>query len=207
MERNSRYFTWRSSLDGAKDGSKTSVQDTLKNAIIQDQETAKSKVASTKWVDFDLLSSITSGAGLGELRKAQISAGGEIATGIYPAPEPPMKFIKREADRSVERAERLAGVTLVAVAARDAAVAADLAHWGVLRLTGADRLSFLNGLCTAKLVGAAPGDVRDACFVNKACPHSPRTSRPAAPQPVALQASQYPNAAPTPPAPCSSRSW
>ena len=118
-----------------------------------------------------------------------------------------MKFIKREADRSVERAERLAGVTLVAVAARDAAVAADLAHWGVLRLTGADRLSFLNGLCTAKLVGAAPGDVRDACFVNKACPRSPRTSRPAAPQPVALQASQYPNAAPTPPAPCSSRSW
>jgi hypothetical protein len=78
-----------------------------------------------------------------------------------------MKFIKKEADRKVDQAEQLAGAARVIEAVRDGVAVADLSHWGILRLTGADRLSFLNGLCTAKLVGAAPGDAIQACFVNK----------------------------------------
>ena len=163
----------RSKLDEAKDDSTVSVQELLKNAIIEDQKTARSKISSISWDGFESYASVQAGQGLKELRDAQLSAGGEISAASYLAPEPPMKFIKREADRTVERAERLSGVARAAAAARDAAVAADLTHWGVLRLTGADRLSFLNGLCTAKLVGAAPGDARDACFVNKASPPRP----------------------------------
>lgn len=44
---------------------------------------------------------------------------------------------------------------------------ADLSHWGVLELRGEDRLKFLNGQCTNKLVDAVPMDVKRACFINK----------------------------------------
>lgn len=88
----------------------------------------------------------------------------------FKAPEPPMKMLKRGEDRVVQAlshfGSREAGAAGSAGARGDLRLY-DLSHWGVIEVQGGDRLTFLNGQCTANIKDALPMDAMRACFTNK----------------------------------------
>ena len=45
-------------------------------------------------------------------------------------------------------------------------------HWGRLRITGRDRLSFLHGLSTANLMELRPGEQKETVFTTPQVPDS-----------------------------------
>eukprot|EP00960_Hanusia_phi_P037217 752804-Hanusia_phi.AAC.2 len=104
-----------------------------------------------------------------ELREEQRKHGADVASCTYPAPEPLMKFMKKGKDRVADVISSFAPVTQEQVieAFSSGALLADLSHWGGLVVTGEDRYKFVSGLCTNRVVGLKPGDVRPACFLSK----------------------------------------
>ncbi|EKX36076.1 hypothetical protein GUITHDRAFT_90067 [Guillardia theta CCMP2712] len=104
-----------------------------------------------------------------ELRELQLKFGAEVVPATYPAPEPLMKFMKKGRDRVVDVVSKfsLLPQAEVIAASSSGVLLADLSHWGALVVTGEDRYKFLSGLCTNRVVGLRPGDVRQACFLSK----------------------------------------
>ena len=108
--------------------------------------------------------------GLGALRKVQAASGGVMEELTFEAPEPAMKMLKKGEDRVVQALSHFGsreGGNTGSEGAQSGLKLYDLSHWGVIEVQGDDRLTFLNGQCTANIKDAEPMDAMRACFTNK----------------------------------------
>jgi hypothetical protein len=108
--------------------------------------------------------------GLGALRDVQAASGGVMEELTFEAPEPAMKMLKKGEDRVVQALSHFGsreGGDTGSGGAQSGLKLYDLSHWGVIEVQGDDRLTFLNGQCTANIKDAVPMDAMRACFTNK----------------------------------------